>query len=104
MGKTAVEIDLKSSDHEAVFTVRDFGHGMPAGLMQGSQTNGDTLGVGLTGMRERVNDLGGKFEIESDGKGTAIIVTIPLGAERSQARPSTVEKSPSHSKFPRKGF
>ena len=82
-GSSTVEIHLKASDHQAVFTVRDFGRGMPVALIQGSQTNEDRFGVGLTGMRERVNDLGGKFEIQSDGKGTALIVTIPLEAETS---------------------
>lgn len=70
-GSSEVEIHLKAHEHQVVFTVRDFGHGMPAGLIQGSQTNGSHFGVGLNGMRERVNDLGGKFEIQSDGKGTA---------------------------------
>jgi signal transduction histidine kinase len=77
-GSSAVEISLKASEHQAVFTVRDFGRGMPAELIQGSQTNGDHFGVGLSGMRERVKDLGGNFEIQSTGDGTAITVSIPL--------------------------
>jgi signal transduction histidine kinase len=77
---SAVEISLKASEHQAVFTVRDFGRGMPAELVQGSQRNGDHFGVGLSGMRERVNDLGGSFEIQSDGHGTAITVSLPLAA------------------------
>jgi signal transduction histidine kinase len=31
-------------------------------------------------MHERVGDLGGAFEIESDSHGTAIIVAFPLAA------------------------
>ena len=57
-GSSAVEVHLKASEHQAVFTVRDFGRGMPAELIQGYQTNGDHFGVGLSGMRERVKDLG----------------------------------------------
>jgi two-component system NarL family sensor kinase len=83
-GSSAVEILLKMREDQAVFTVRDFGCGMPA--IQGSPTNGDHLGVGLSGMRERVNDLGGKFEIHSDQEGTAITVSIPLAAKTSDAR------------------
>jgi len=83
-GSSAVEISLKASNH-AVFTVRDFGRGMPAELIGGSQTNGDHFGVGLSGMRERINDIGGKFEIQSTGEGTAIVVSIPLAAETSDA-------------------
>jgi signal transduction histidine kinase len=58
---------------------------MPAELIGGSQTNGDHFGVGLSGMRERVNDLGGNFVIQSGGNGTTITVSIPLAAETSDA-------------------
>lgn len=87
-GSSAVEVRLKTGQHQAVFTVRDLGRGMPAELIQGSQTNRNYFGVGLSGMRERVNDLGGKFEIQSGGDGTAITVSIPLAADTSDARTS----------------
>jgi len=81
-GSASVEIQLKANGHQAVFTIRDFGRGMPT-ESQGSQTNGNHFGVGLSGMRERVTDLGGNFEIQSDGGGTAITVSIPLAAQIS---------------------
>jgi signal transduction histidine kinase len=84
-GSSVVEILLKASGDKAVLTVRDFGRGMPAGFIQGSQPNGDHFGVGLRGMRERVNDLGGNFEIESSDDGVAIVVSLPLAAEKSNA-------------------
>jgi len=85
-GSSAVEVCLQASEHDAMFTVRDFGRGMPAELMQGSQINGNHFGVGLSGMREHVNDLGGKFEIQSSEDGTAIAVSIPLAADTSDVR------------------
>ena len=84
-GSSAVEVRLQVSEHQAVFTVRDFGRGMPTESIQGSQTNGNHFGVGLSGMRERVNDLGGYFEIQSSGDGTAISVSIPLAGATSDA-------------------
>ena len=81
-GSASVEVCLKVN-HQAVLTVRDFGRGMPFELIEGSQTNGEHFGVGLSGMRERVNDLGGTFEIQSSGNGTFITVSIPLAAENS---------------------
>jgi signal transduction histidine kinase len=57
--------------------------GVPAELVQGPQTSG--FGVGLSGMRERVNDLGGTFEIQSRGNGTLITVSIPLAPETPDA-------------------
>ena len=82
-GSPAVEVKLKASDRRAVLTVKDFGRGIPAELLQGSPTNGQHFGVGLSGMRERVNDLGGTFEIQSSGNGTTLTASIPLAAEQS---------------------
>jgi len=84
-GSSEVEVQLRVSVDRAVLTIRDFGRGMPAGFIEGSQPNGDHFGVGLNGMRERVNDLGGNFEIESGDGGTAIIVSISLPAQISNA-------------------
>ena len=80
----SVEVRLKIN-HWAVLTVKDFGRGIPAESIQGSQTNGEHFGVGLNGMRERVNDLGGTFEIQSGGNGTLISVSIPVATETSDA-------------------
>jgi PAS domain S-box-containing protein len=82
-GSPSVGVRLKVSNQQAALTVRDFGRGVPAQLLQGSQTNGARFGVGLSGMRERVTDLGGTFEIQSSGNGTAILVSIPLAVEAS---------------------
>jgi len=38
-----------------------------------------TLGVGIAGMRERVRQLGGRFEIDLDRQGTRVKVMLPLG-------------------------
>jgi PAS domain S-box-containing protein len=84
-GASSVEIQLKVGDNQVLLTVRDFGRGMPADLIPGFGANGRNVGVGLTGMRERINDLGGTFEVQSDTKGTAIVVAVPL-AEVSTAR------------------
>jgi PAS domain S-box-containing protein len=84
-GSPSVEVRLKVSNGQAVLTVRDFGRGVPAELLQGSQTNGTHFGVGLSGMRERVNDLGGTFEIQSSRKGTLITVSLPLAPETSES-------------------
>ena len=89
-GSPSVEVHLKIN-HQAVLTVRDFGRGVPAELLQGSQTNGEHFGVGLSGMRERVNDLGGTFEIQSNGSGTLITVSIPLATETSEAGTSALK-------------
>src|SRR5882672_9134025 len=82
-GSSSVEIGLTVTENRALLSVRDFGRGMPARLRQGSDLNGSHVGVGLSGMRERVTDLGGSFDIESNLQGTAIIVALPLAAQPS---------------------
>jgi signal transduction histidine kinase len=82
-GTSSVEIQLKVDESQALLTVRDFGRGMPAELIHGCGANGLNVGVGLSGMRERINDLGGKFEVQSDSHGTAIVVAVPLAGQAS---------------------
>jgi signal transduction histidine kinase len=36
-------------------------------------------------MRERVNDLGGRLDIQSTPQGTLVMVSVPLPAEQSGA-------------------
>jgi len=58
--------------------IRDFGRGIAAGRLAGLwEVNGET-GVGLAGMHERVNELNGRLELESDGHGTSVRAIIPL--------------------------
>lgn len=36
------------------------------------------VGVGIRGMRERVRQFGGEFDIQSDANGTAVTVVFPI--------------------------
>jgi len=58
--------------------IRDFGKGVPAHILRRFRRDATGTGVGLAGMRERVRELGGRFEISSDGTGTLIAVTVPV--------------------------
>ena len=49
------------------------------GFTIGSQQNGKTRPLGLTSMRERVEALGGAFEVNSQpGSGTQVTATVPI--------------------------
>jgi signal transduction histidine kinase len=52
--------------------------------MPGSQKNGSSerskAGVGIQGMRERVRQLGGHFDIQSNEKGTTVTAKCPATA------------------------
>lgn len=57
--------------------VRDEGRGL--GVVSQALTKNAPLGVGIAGMRERVEQLGGTFELESaPGRGTTLRATLPL--------------------------
>jgi signal transduction histidine kinase len=62
-------------DGEAALDVRDDG----AGFAPSADDRGPDGGLGLRGMRERVEALGGRLAVESaPGRGTTIAVTVPV--------------------------
>jgi len=75
------EILLEISDAEISLQVRDHGLGMPSDLLERIQTTGGQTGVGLSGMRERVSEMGGRLEIRSDSQGTLVSVMIPISSK-----------------------
>jgi signal transduction histidine kinase len=71
-----VALTLSYMDGEAALDVRDDGIGFAPGA-DGARPNG---GLGLHGMRERVEALGGRLAVESaPGGGTTVAVTVPVG-------------------------
>jgi two-component system, NarL family, sensor histidine kinase UhpB len=75
---SAVELKAKiDGENRVKVIVSDDGEGLPAG--------GGHFGYGLVGMRERVEDLGGTLSISnrSDGKGVAVVATLPLDVVES---------------------
>jgi signal transduction histidine kinase len=66
--------------------VSDNGAGIPGERLARLREVSDHSGVGLAGMRERVRELGGEFEIRSDSRGTTVSVRVPL-ADTSAAVP-----------------
>ncbi len=67
---------IRTSD-EVTLEVSDEGKGIPKDKIWEIEMGGAS-GVGLSGMRERVRQLGGKFEVRSPGKGTIISAKLPL--------------------------
>jgi PAS domain S-box-containing protein len=84
-GSKSVQVELAKNKGQITLTVRDFGRGMPVESPEQSQASARSVGVGLAGMRERVNDLGGRLDIQSSAQGTLISVSIPLRAEEHGA-------------------
>lgn len=86
----SAEIKVESDAEQITIEITDHGRGMPARVLQQLQGDGTKLGVGLAGMRERVHELGGNFEVTSNQGGTTIRVSIPLAIrEESQTAGAT---------------
>ena len=80
-GSPSAEIHFAITDAEVSLQIRDHGRGMPQDLLNRSQKTSGDSGIGLLGMRERVNELGASLEITSDTNGTVVCVTVPLNGK-----------------------
>jgi two-component system NarL family sensor kinase len=76
-GSSAALIRLRTEDHRILVEVQDEGKGISPEKQLALKTSGRT-GVGFRGMRERLRQLGGSLDIQSDGTGTAVIATLPV--------------------------
>jgi signal transduction histidine kinase len=82
----SVEIAVRAADAWLMVTVQDDGRGFQ---------NGRAGGLGLTGMQERVEGLGGSIKITSRlGKGTLIEVALPLPQRLADSFPTATERDP----------
>ena len=70
-GSRTATVRVRKSPGHVCVQISNQGKGMPAELAV-------TPGVGISGMRERVRQLGGLLSIHSDGSGTTITAEMPL--------------------------
>jgi signal transduction histidine kinase len=82
--RSAAEVIFQANSEQATLTIKDHGVGIPHELLERFRSSG-TSGVGLAGMRERIRELGGKFDVTSGNDGTCVRVTVPVPAQRARA-------------------
>jgi signal transduction histidine kinase len=70
---SAARVVLERRTDRIKLTVADNGVGLPA-------TMEDVRGIGLKGMRHRIEGLGGHFEITRLKHGTRVLATVPIAA------------------------
>jgi two-component system, NarL family, sensor histidine kinase UhpB len=71
-GARRARVTLGTAGGEALVEVEDDGRGLEPG---------EPAGMGLTGMRERAQELGGELEVEGEqGVGTRVLLRVPLAA------------------------
>lgn len=77
-GSATVDVLLQLDQDVISLSVRDYGEGISAERLAKMNGSGSDVGVGIAGMRERLKELGGGLEIESDSTGTLLKASIPL--------------------------
>ena len=72
-GSDTATIRLARDEENVVLEIEDYGRGM---------VEAGARGVGIAGMRERLQHLGGRLEMESDSGGTIVRAVLPLRENR----------------------
>jgi len=84
-GSATASIVLKITAQEIVLEIADGGCGISSDELRNFHEGGSSLGVGLAGMRQRIQQLGGDLRIQSSKAGSIVKVRAPglsLGAPR----------------------
>ena len=68
-GATEAEVAIRADDSWLEVTITDDGHGFEASAVRES---------GLRGLRDRVDALGGRVELDSQGSGTRLKASLPI--------------------------
>ena len=76
-GSKVAQVRLVRSGEAIELTIADEGRGLPNGLLTGSAENA-RVGVGISGMRQRIVQLQGRLDINSDRRGTTVRAVLPL--------------------------
>jgi PAS domain S-box-containing protein len=77
-GSKTARIRLRLDAGGLVLEIQDEGRGIPEAPLGQITRGGGGAGVGVTGMSERVEQLGGRFEITSGAGGTTVAAWLPL--------------------------
>ena len=79
-------VSLTESEGRIVVTVRDNGKGIEEPVIQ---LRPESVGVGIGGMKQRVNELGGSLRLANANPGTIVEVVIPCRRHESLRAPVT---------------
>lgn len=77
-------LQLARAGDNIELTISDRGRGLPPGLLTGT-ADGARIGVGISGMRQRVRQLKGRLDLSSNGQGTTVHVVLPFCAKDARS-------------------
>jgi PAS domain S-box-containing protein len=92
-GSPTARICFSIDSGVARVSVEDQGKGINREILaRGRETTG--LGVGIAGMRERLLQISGTLDIQSNGNGTTVVATLPLANQEGWTEPAQELPSP----------
>jgi PAS domain S-box-containing protein len=80
-GSETASIRLENRSDEIFLEIRDKGRGLAASKNGNDSTTSEELiemGVGIPGMQQRLRQLGGRLEIDTNNDGTTITAVVPM--------------------------
>ena len=82
-GSRSSAVRIHRQDTEIMLEVSDQGKGIPREILEAAGEAASHVGLGIVGVRERVQEIGGRLEVQSGRNGTTIKAALPL--DRSSA-------------------
>jgi two-component system, NarL family, sensor kinase len=100
-GSLTAEVRLIQDARALVLEIADRGSGIAGGEKSIAAAGPESLGVGISGMRVRLQQLGGTLDISSTASGTRITARVPVGGKidrmadrrRAPAEPSRLGRA-----------
>jgi two-component system NarL family sensor kinase len=77
-GSSSAEVRLRSRGDMVMLEVQDYGKGIPHALLDQFRRTGGGGGIGLSGMKERIEAFSGRLDITSSPRGTLVRATVPV--------------------------
>lgn len=92
-GSSTALVRLRRAGGEIRLEVSDEGKGINQEALS-KISAGETAGVGLRGMRERIWQLGGSMEVRSNGGGTTVLAVLPVAESVQSITTSSSDDGP----------
>jgi signal transduction histidine kinase len=81
-GSSEVVVTHDQTSHSVDLEIIDYGRGMSPSATARDVADAVTLGVGIPGMRLRLNQIGGTLDIRTGPGGTTLRASVPFTAAR----------------------
>jgi PAS domain S-box-containing protein len=84
-GSRVAQICIEEFPNSITVQIHDRGRGISPERMSEFSSGNQLAGVGIAGMRERIRDLRGHFDIRSGAEGTTVEISVPIQPQQSKA-------------------